>query len=236
MIVRLSNESLLLITQPDHAALASRIMDRWLDPDLRESPHRDDILLAVREHDNGWAEVDAAPVLDPNTGRLLDFVHAPLDVRQGVWPRGIARLAHAPYAAALVAQHALHIYGRKRHDREWNGFFAQMERTRAQHLRRRGAGSLDDLQRDYEFVRVADLLSLAFCHGWRDPIAGEFGYDLRLEGGDLVITPDPLGGARVSLEISAKELPDRPFASDADALEAFNTARAVTLTGIARGA
>ena len=235
MIVRTDLSPPLFITQPDHAALAGRIMDRWLGPALRDSPRKDEILMAVREHDNGWAEVDAAPVVDSESGRLLDFVHVPLDVRQGVWPRGIARLAHTPYAAALVAQHALHIYGRKRRDREWADFFGQMERTRAQHLRRSGAGSLNDLQRDYAFVRVADLLSLGFCQGRREPVTDEFGYDLRVEDGDVIISPDPFGGAPVPLAIRGREIPDRSFSTEADAFEALNAAREATLTGVARG-
>ena len=44
----------------------------------------------------------------------------------------------------------------------------------------------------------------------------DFGYVMRVEAGDLVVTPDPFDGARVPLEIAARELPDRPFASKAE--------------------
>ena len=91
----------LVITQPEHAGLAGRIMKHWLG-DLAGSPRRAEILVAVNEHDNGWRDVDAAPIVDPATGRLLDFIHAPDHVRQDVWPRGVECLAATPYAAFTV--------------------------------------------------------------------------------------------------------------------------------------
>lgn len=102
-------------------------MREWQEPALAGSPRRDAILLAVADHDNGWAETDAAPVLD-STGHILDFVAIPAARRQEVWPRGVARLGAVPYAAALVAQHAIHVYSRFRGDAAWTAFFGGMER------------------------------------------------------------------------------------------------------------
>ena len=82
MIVRPGDGVLHLITQPDHAALARRIMSLW--PSLQKAERRRDILTAIEHHDRGWREPDAAPTVDPATGRIHDFVHAPVEVRQGV--------------------------------------------------------------------------------------------------------------------------------------------------------
>ena len=65
---------------------------------LASRPRRDAILHAIAEHDNGWAEGDAAPSVNPATGQIFDFISAPIAVRQGVWPRGVARLAGDPWA------------------------------------------------------------------------------------------------------------------------------------------
>ena len=73
MIVRQHDSSLLLITQPDHAALAARVMQHWVANGLPDHPHRSSILHAIAEHDNGWQEVDAAPLVDA-AGRIADFV------------------------------------------------------------------------------------------------------------------------------------------------------------------
>ena len=68
MIIRQSDAALVLITQPDHAALAGRIMRRWEADGFPQSPRRADILAAVDLHDNGWREVDAVPAVDPVYG------------------------------------------------------------------------------------------------------------------------------------------------------------------------
>jgi hypothetical protein len=236
VIVRRNGSSRLLITQPDHAALAARVMREWRADGLLGSPRRQSILLAVEEHDNGWLEVDAAPLVDAVTGRVLDFIGAPDDVRRSVWPRGVARLAASPYAAALVAQHALHIYRRYRDNPGWAPFFAGIETRRDRHLQST-AFSLDDLFREYFFLRIGDLVSLTFCNGWTDAQLDDSGsgYAIRLEGTRLTIAPDPFEGREVHLEIAARELPDGTFRSADDARDAWSKAPQVLVHGVALG-
>jgi hypothetical protein len=235
MIIQRTATSQLLFTQPDHAALAGQVMRPWRDHGLQESPRRASILLAVDEHDNGWKEVDVAPLIDPTTGGVLDFIHAPEDVRRGIWPRGIERLAATPYAAALVAQHALHVYRRWRGDAGWAPFFDRIERERDYHLQLSAQGTLEDLLDDYLFVRIGDLASLTFCNGWTDVQTDDSGHTVRLDGTHVIVTPDPYAGARVPLSIIARELPDRPFASEDEAYAAFAAAPVIRITGVASG-
>jgi hypothetical protein len=236
MIVRREGSSQLLITQPDHAALAARVMREWRAGGLPGSPRRSSILLAVERHDNGWREADAAPLVDGATGQVLDFIRAPDPIRRTVWPRGVDRLAGTPHAGALVARHALHIYRRYRDDPGWAPFFLEMERRR-DHLVREAGVSVEDLDRDYAFLRLGDLISLTFCNGWLDVQQDDAGstYAIQLEGRRLTVTPDPFEGRQVPLEVTARELPDRVFRSEADAREAFSRARAVLVQGVASG-
>jgi hypothetical protein len=234
MIVRTNGPSLLLITQPDHAALAGRVMREWGAGGLLDSPRRADILRAIDHHDNGWHEVDRSPLIDESTGRILDFVSAPDPLRQAVWPRGIARLVDTPYSAALVAQHAIHVYSRYRQRPEWSAFFADMEARRDEHLAQAHDASLDELLRDYQAVRLGDLISLVFCNGWADP-QREGKYQIRLDRDRVLVTPDPFGGRSIDIEVEGRELPDRPFASVADAQRAFDAAAPRRLPGSVRG-
>jgi hypothetical protein len=235
MIVRPNGSSRLLITQSDHAALAARIMRSWRADGFPQSARQTSILQAIEQHDNGWREVDASPLLDSATGSVLDFITAPDEIRRSVWPRGVERLAATPYAAALVAQHALHIYRRYRPDSGWTPFFREMESARDRHLRE--IGTLDDLLQDYFFVRVGDLASLTFCNGWTEVQTDDSGsgYGIRLDGSRLAITPDPFEGEEVLIEVTAREIPDRRFLSAAEASEMFRAAPEVVLTGVATG-
>jgi len=227
VIVRRVSDAIQLITQPDHARLARRIMERCVP--LAARPRRETILHAIAEHDNGWAEEDAAPRANPDTGDVFDFVTAPPAVRQAVWPRGVARLSDDPWAAALVAQHALTIYERFRSDATWASFFGQMEAMRGGMLAASGL-PLDELLADYAFVRLADLISLAFCTGWTDE--HQFGdWTVQRFGTRVSVTPDAFGGAEIPIEISAREIPNQPFRSDEELRNVLRSASVTTLKG-----
>lgn len=231
MIVRDHPDRLLLITQPDHAHLAERIMQRCVS--LDEHPRRGAILHAIAEHDNGWAEEDASPALNPETGSVVDFVNAPLAVRHAVWPRAVARLAPDAWAAALLAQHAITVYDRFRPDPEWTSFFSTMEAARDEMLRASGP-PLEALRPDYVFVRLGDLISLTFCTGWTDE--QRFAeWSVRRDGDDVVVAPDPFDGTRVPIEIHARQLRAGPFRSDAELREALTSAEPIVLRGEVRG-
>ena len=230
MIVRAAGGVLHLITQPDHAALAGRIMGRWQA--LYDADRRAAILHAVEEHDNGWREADAVPTVDPATGRIHDFIGAPTAVRQGVWPRGIERLGSNPWSAALVAQHALTVYDRYRQDPDWTGFFRDIATTRDE-LVAETTLTLTDLARDYDFVRIGDLISLMFCTLWDEETYAAWTF--RRRENRVVVTPDPFAGRELPLAVVAREIPNRPYSSDADLQETLRGAPTVTLAGVVAG-
>jgi hypothetical protein len=226
MIVRPAAAALHLITQPDHAALSRRIMERWVP--LADHSRRASVLLAIGEHDNGWREPDGAPALD-RTGRVVDFVNIPVEVRQGVWPRGVARLAFDPWAAALVAQHAITVYSRFRPDAEWATFFERMAGTRNEFV---DASRLpfEALLDDYTFVRLGDLLSLTFCTGWTEPQHYDRWTVVHRED-RVVVAPDGFGGREVPIAVAAVEVSAEPFMSEDNLRAALAAAPRVTLTG-----
>jgi hypothetical protein len=227
MIVRPAADRIWLITQPDHAHLARTIMEHCVL--LAAHARRGLVLHAIAEHDNGWTEEDAAPTVDGSSGEIIDFVHAPASVRHGVWTRGVERLADEPWAAALVAQHAIVIYQRFRSDAAWTSFFAEMEAARGALLERAGL-ALDDLLDDYRFVRLADLISLAFCTGWTEEQSFG-GWSVRGAGARIVVTPDLFDVATIPVEIAATEIPHQPFESDSQLRAALRDAKITTLRG-----
>jgi hypothetical protein len=235
MIVRLEGDALLLVTQPDHAALAGRVMERWRANGFPVRPTREIVLEATAEHDCGWIEEDAAPSLDPQTGRPYDFIRMPDDVKQAIWPRAIARHAERmPYVAALIAQHALTIYTTRRGDPAWHAFFDRMARERDRCLRRAPEGADDAFMRDYAIVFLGDLISLVFSNGWTEPFDAE-DYRIILLGRRLQIAPDPFAGATVPMRARARRIPNRRYGSRAELLAAIEGAEECTLDGEAVG-
>ena len=228
MIVRNIDNRLLLITQPDHARLAADVMSHCTA--LADHPRRDTILNAIVSHDDGWAMEDAKPSIDPKTGEVADFIRARTEVRQGVWPRGVGALADTdPYAAALVAQHALTVYTRLRANPDWDAFFAKMGVIRDALLKKTNLRPID-LEADYTYVRLGDLISLAFCTGSND--LNQFGgYRVELFRERVIVEPDLFGGMEIPVQVTAVELPARRFRSDADLHEALMLATTTSLVG-----
>jgi hypothetical protein len=230
-------DHLLLIRQPDHAELAGRIMEAWRADRFLERPTRTKALRATSQHDTGWLTGleggDDLPRVNPDTGAPFGFVDAPLSVRQGVWPRAIGKLAaEDPYVAALVAQHALTVYRRYSGDPDWQPFFKDMELRRDDLI---APDTLFTFLQDYTIVGLGDLFSLIFCAGWREPYLME-SYQAILHGDCLRIAPDPFEGATVPLEIEARRIPARAYASDADLRATLTEAPIVRLSGTATGA
>ena len=107
---------------------------------------------------------------------------------------------------------------------------------RDSYLRAAGVTSLDELLSDYRFVRTGDLASQVFCNQWTAAEDDGCGYSMHLEGTMLTITPDPLERRTIDIDIAARVIENRRFASTAEAQEAVAAARVVTLNGKARGA
>lgn len=245
MIIRRHKKDLLFITQGDHAALAGEIVSCWRLDGFAANPRREAILLAAREHDNGWREEDALMHVDA-AGEPLDFIAAPVPVKHRIWPRAATRLGTvAPYAAALVAHHAIAVHNQHRADPVWRGFLDTMASLQADLLARcRHAGMGDaaetrDLEatllQDYRFVQAGDQLSLIFCNGWTALFERPAGRAL-LNGTTLEIEPDPFEGIAVPLRVRARRMPARAFASAADLRAAFDAAPVVQIEGHATGA
>jgi hypothetical protein len=238
MIVREDGDSFLLVTQPDHARLAHDIVAAMRTEPALDTPARETILFATREHDNGWIEVDAEPTIDPATGRPCDFIAGPARVKHDLWPRGIRRAAQSdPRAGALIAQHAITVYAYRAAEPEWQPFFGPINALRDDLLSQLAAHdgpAREAFEREYHAVRLGDSFSLQFCNGWTTP-QETYGYTAELHGASLVITPDPFAGGAVPLRVIARRIPARRYNSDADLRKTLADAVPELLEGQAVG-
>ena len=233
MIIRSEGDTLLLIRQPDHARLAAELLSAWRANDFATNPRRDAILLAAREHDNGWLEEDTETIVDVY-GVPVDFVNCEPQVKFRLWPRGVRRLTDKhPYAAALVAQHAWTVYGDHHGKPQWHGFFDEMASLRNALLARIGGTAAETIDADYPLLRIVDLLSLSFCTRMT-PLEYN-GTSVRLDGDTLHVSPDPFDGGRIPVRVLGRRIPNRPFASSADLRAALDDGEMVMVEGVAKG-
>jgi hypothetical protein len=230
MIIQPTANHRLFIAQRDHARMAADILAYWTLDGFGTHPRREVILAAAREHDNGWIEEDADTHVGAD-GEPQDFISVPPPVKHRIWPRATVRLAERdPYVAALVAQHALTVNEPNRSDPAWQGFFDRMEQARSDLLARCAPGAHTAIDQDYPFVRIADLLSLIVCNGWRTPFTLPGGASAILRDA-LEVSPDPFGGRRVTFEVPSRTLPLRRYASPLELRADLANAAVVMLRG-----
>ena len=221
MIVAATGGQLLVITQNDHAHLAGEILSLWRSGDMPDHLRRRELLFAAREHDNGWAELDSAPMCDPASGRPIDFMTVPRKTRWDVWRLGPRRFRERePYAALLIVRHAIHLHRAQRRDPEWSDVFAAWHELEAELMAATGAAE-DDVERDYRWIELTDALSLTACN--RRPreidvhgLSGELAVSGDVAAGStLLLDPFPLAGA-TTFHVACRLIPDRRYAGDAD--------------------
>jgi hypothetical protein len=201
----------LLITQPDHARFSAELLSLWRP--LADHPRREELLFAVREHDNGWRETDAAPHWNAEKGRPHDFLSLPREERTEIWQRGTARFAgEHPYASLLVTQHALQLH-RERRGEEWQPFLDYLGEL-YQGLAEATGGAAEEVEADYRWLDLTDLISLAVCNGWSEPFE-RYGFRGQLRAGTLELDPFPLAGA-TAFRIPCRRIPARAYRGDAD--------------------
>ncbi|MEM8932437.1 MAG: DUF3891 family protein, partial [Acidobacteriota bacterium] len=218
MIILPIDDQLRIVTQNDHAAFAGELLSLWRADGVPTNPRRDALLVAAREHDNGWREVDSAPHARED-GKPHDFRSLPQPLRRELWRRGVERFAERdPVAALLILEHAIALHLDRLDDPEWA---ALVETWRQQRDAWRDALGLDaeTLRADYRFIDLTDVLSLAVCAGWSEPFdtSGPRAAVRTIDAttAELLLDPLPLAGA-TSFDVACRFIEDRPFSGDAD--------------------
>lgn len=223
MIVTRQEGSLRLVTQCDHAHFSARLLSMWRSPELADHPRRRRLLEAIREHDNGWREADAAPRVDPATGTPYGFLDLPDDERLEIWRRGTRRyVEEEPYVALLVVEHARALLSQRGDDEPYRQLLDELEELREELLPRAGVAS-EEVAADYRWLDLADALSLAACVPWSRPFERQT-WSIAVEGVGVRIDPFPLAGA-TTFEVPCRWLPDRSYGGDADLVGALAAER-----------
>lgn len=93
MIRRNDGNDWLLIAQADHAHLAADVAGAWGNPAVPPLPLADQLVAAIRDHDEGWRQWEQSPEIDAETGRPRDFTEMPMPTATAIWSRSILAAA-----------------------------------------------------------------------------------------------------------------------------------------------
>jgi hypothetical protein len=111
MILQQYRGHLLVVRQPDHGVQAGLFAGQWGNEQTPPFAPREPVIAAGTGHDNGWAEWEARPSLDPATGQPWQFYTLTPHEHVPLYRRGIEQAAqHDPTTGLLVSMHGAGLY------------------------------------------------------------------------------------------------------------------------------
>ncbi|HIC88428.1 MAG TPA: DUF3891 family protein [Anaerolineae bacterium] len=247
---KLDDHTLLIIPQPAHAWLAGQLALHWgNDRFVRPAP-RAEVILAISQHDNGWAEWEQEPHLNPETGQPRSFKEVELNEHLGIWHRGVARmLLQNRYAALLLSLHSTSLYAPRLRDeatlpherdriRAYLGEQEALQKELRQALTEdeRYAQALEEasLQANLCLLKACDALSLHLCGGATKPFtltdvperAADVRTTIRVTPGQDAwqLSPYPFDEEPLEVHVEARVLSQVQFEDEVD----FHTALGIS--------
>ena len=165
MIVLEDQLTFTLFTQDSHARVSGEIARHWRTDLFPGAEVKNDVLLAITEHDRGWLHLDGSPQWNRQTGKPYDFLDFPVDRKISAYSRGIKETAAmSPYAGLLCSLHYTSFM--EREDAAADFLAAEHERQRRLKESLGISGSLTKehaLKFHFYLLQLCDNLSLYLC-------------------------------------------------------------------------
>jgi hypothetical protein len=219
MLVLADDQGTLVIGQLSHAWISGQLARAWGNRTFPPAQPREAVALGAEQHDIGWARVDPAPQLNPDTGRPRNFLEMTVEQHLSIWRDAPDLLASQSLRAALVVSV---------HGRSLSELRARLAPEDAQaleaHIRDEQARQArwcellavpePDLVRLRRQMWTWDGISLALCNRWRpftakDVPTHEGLVDIELRerpDGGTTIDPWPLSEPRIELRCEARRI------------------------------
>ncbi len=226
----------ILISQVDHARISGELATHWGANGFTPVEPREELLPAIFGHDDGWAEWEQLPGVDPKLGRPLNFTEMPLADSLAIWQRSIDTVRrYGDLAGSAVSGHFSALL---RHANHWHklgtdheadaaDFLARQDAFRAQALVRwQSQHPASDSQavaaQGLRCLQFFDALSLWFCTAERDQprrLDPPGGPPLTLSPRsptEIVLSPWPLDQAELTIAVAGRRIPAARYASPAE--------------------
>ena len=111
MIVTRRDEGLALVTQVEHGRVAGELAAHWGNAVFEGPTPRESVVLAARQHDEGWRAWDARGLLNEVERRPLHFLEIDPDDHVRLYREGVERVRLGDaYSGLLVGMHWTGLY------------------------------------------------------------------------------------------------------------------------------
>ena len=103
MLISSRADGLRIVTQVEHARVAGAMAALWGNEDFPASVETDSLTIAATRHDDGWRELDAAPLVNAEEGRPAQFLEVPLTDTAGPYGNGVDAIYDDDVRAGVLA-------------------------------------------------------------------------------------------------------------------------------------
>jgi hypothetical protein len=263
MLFRTDGADVIAIPQPSHSWLSGQLARAWGNETFaRPSPY-EEVCLGTALHDIGWLPWEAAPTLNPETGRPHNFLEMKPATHTKLWTDGVHQaLAFGRYPALLVSLHAKTIYTTFFNFEKAPPEDAELVRAFLQKQEEFQRATIEALAtdpmlhpdttpeavgRNRRLVAATDRMSLEICWGITGevripnvPTTGTHVTELHIRSpqgdpADLTLTPWPFATDRVEVFCEGRRLGGR-FTDEKALHEALSTAERAPIRAVFKAA
>jgi hypothetical protein len=164
----------ILISQVEHARISAELAEHCLGRfhSATIGKIRNEVLAAIRRHDDGWLQWEQSPRLHVDSGWPVSFMELETAEALSIWSSSIEQAAtHGPLAGWMVAGHFCRLlgkYGDPDHEPEARVWYEQMQKQRAALLEAwrqtdRTLHSVELADESLQWLWTFDEVSLWFC-------------------------------------------------------------------------
>ena len=227
-----------LISQVEHARVAAELATDWGSAAVECYPRADVVLPTVLHHDDGWAEWEAQPTIDPATGKPRADTEMPNDEAHNIWRRSIERVGPwGPLAQFMVARHfmRLRMAGDEPEEESVRAFLSEFgprcDRWREEFIAAaRFAHDTNVPELAVGFLQTFDLFSLYLCctpsrREYQLPLPNGGVLALTIAAGEVTVDPWPWEVSEKNVQTLAAQIPATPLTSDAELRDRMNVAQ-----------
>jgi hypothetical protein len=227
----------IIISQTDHAALSGEIMKYWGNKKFQSPQPKEEVLFAIREHDNGWADWDKTPKINRKNKYPKNFLEMDYKEQAEIWKRSFMRYSKKhPYASCLIALHFDKFNNNIcKTNKNANNLKTEIRDFLYYNLKLNidEIEGRSDVLTNLKYVQIGDIISLALCHGWKsvkldDVPTGPEGESIiaNIESNDdhnYYIQPFPFNKNCIELSVLGKFVNKKTFTNNRDLTDHINS-------------
>jgi hypothetical protein len=103
MLISTREQLLHLVPQREHARVAGAMAAAWGNEQFPPSSAPASLTIAATRHDDGWRQLDDAPLINAEEGRPAHFLEVPITVSAGPYGEGVDAIYEQDLRAGVLA-------------------------------------------------------------------------------------------------------------------------------------